>query len=152
MAQRDRRESAWQPSEQPTSLYEEDRGWGWTIFAGTMILIVGAFNIIDGLVAIFQTGYYRSIAAVNSIQLPVTNQLHTWGWVAFIIGIVMVFAGVAIYSRATWARWTGIVLAGLNMIFQLAFMASFPFWSFTMVLLDAAVIYGLAAYSGRRAY
>lgn len=130
----------------------DERGFGWSLFAGSMIILGGFFNIVDGLVAIFDANYYASIAANNSVHLPVTDQLHTWGWVAFIIGIVMVVIGFAIYARQNWARVAGIVLAGANAIFQLAFMAAFPFWSFSMILVDAAVIYGLTVSARGEAY
>ncbi|HZD65826.1 MAG TPA: hypothetical protein VE152_07000 [Acidimicrobiales bacterium] len=119
------------------------------MFAGSMILLVGFFNVIDGLVAVFNSHYFSAIAAGRGVTLPVVNnQLNAWGWVAFGIGVVMVLTALGIYARASWARVIGIVLAGANMIFQLAFLAAFPAWSFVMILVDALVIYGLAVHGG----
>ena len=36
-------------------------GWtGWIVFAGVMMLMMGAFHVIQGLVALFQDTYYLS--------------------------------------------------------------------------------------------
>jgi hypothetical protein len=50
-------------------------------------------NAFDGLVAITQARYIeRNIGG----QLPITNNVKTWGWVALIIGVIMLFAGFGI--------------------------------------------------------
>jgi len=58
---------------------------GWVTFAGVMIFIVGILNAFDGLVAITQSRYIeRNIGG----ELPITNNVKTWGWGALIIGIL----------------------------------------------------------------
>jgi hypothetical protein len=61
---------------------------GWVVFAGTMAIIAGVFNIIQGLVA-------------------------------------------------------GVVIAGVNTIVQLGFLAAYPVWSILIIALDVVVIYAL---------
>src|SRR6478752_4721071 len=74
---------------------------GWWTFAGIMVLVGGMLNAFDGLVAITQTRYIeRNIGG----QLPITNNVKTWGWVALIIGVIMLLAGFGILSGANWAR------------------------------------------------
>ena len=55
------------------------------------------------------------------------------------------WAGLRVLSmgRALVSRTIGVVVAGLNMLFQLAWLGHFPFWSFTMIVVDILVIYGL---------
>lgn len=124
---------------------EYDDGSGWRAFAGIMILISGTFNFIDGLVAVTKTNYFEQVAN-NEIQLPITNNIETWGWVAMGAGIVMVLAGLAIFTGSMWARVVGVIVAGLNAIFQLAYLAHFPFWSFTMILVDVLIIWALVVH------
>ncbi len=124
--------------------YDEGQGAGWALFAGSMIILGGFLNVIDGLVGIFQASYFKEISDTHSVHLPAVSQIHAWGWTALIIGLGMVVVGFFVYTRVAWARITGIVIAGLNMLFQLAFMAAFPWWSLTMILVDVAVIYALA--------
>jgi len=124
-----------------------DPGSGWRAFAATMILIGATLNIIDGIVAIANASYFRDVAG-QKVNLIVTDNLHTWGWVAIGVGAVMLMAGLAILAGAMWARVVGVIVSSLNLVFQLAFLAQFPFWSFTMILIDILVIYGLVVHGG----
>lgn len=124
---------------------------GWRVFAAVMILIGGLFNVFDGLVAALDTRYYlRIVQTRNGPQLVISNDLHGWGWFAFGVGLVMCAAAVFILAGERWARWVGAVIAGLDMIFQLAFLPVYPFWAIIMIGVDALVIYGLLARSSRR--
>ena len=61
----------------------ESDGFGWKVFAGIMILIVGALNVFDGLVGLTQENYIKQF---TNGQLPITNNVKTWSWVVLIIG------------------------------------------------------------------
>jgi uncharacterized membrane protein len=123
----------------------DERVSGWKLFAGIMLMIVGFLNIFDGLVAITQANYIkRNTGGV----LPLTNNVKNWGWVELIIGVIIVLAAFGVLSGATWARVVGIFVAGLNLIFQFAYLGHNQFWSFTMIVIDILVIYGLAAHGG----
>jgi hypothetical protein len=116
---------------------------GWWTFAGVMVLIGGVLNAFDGLVAITQTRYIeRNIGG----ELPITNSVKTWGWVALLVGIIMILAAFGILSGASWARVVGIFVASVNLMFQFAYLDHNPFWSFTMIVVDILVIYGLAGH------
>jgi hypothetical protein len=131
-----------------------DDGFGWKLFAGIMILIGGTFNVIDGLVGITQTNYIKDTAKSlggSGGNLPVTNNVKTWSWVVLIIGAVMILAGFLIFVGNMFGRVVGVLAAGVNAIVQLAYLPHFPFWSFTMILVDVLVIYGLVAHGGRLA-
>jgi hypothetical protein len=138
-----------QPDGRYAGTTDDDSGFGWKLFAGTMILIGATFNIIDGLVAITNANYYASIAANHDIQLPITNNIHAWGWTALIVGIVLLLAGFGVFSGATWARVIAVIVVSLNMIFQMAFLPSFPFWGLLILFIDGLVLYGLIVHGGR---
>jgi hypothetical protein len=124
----------------------DERVSGWKMFAGIMLMIVGFLNVIDGLVAITQTNYIRRNTGG---VLPLTNNVKTWGWVELIVGVIIVLAAFGVLSGATWARVVGIFVASLNLMFQFAYLGHNQFWSFTMIVIDILVIYGLAAHGGR---
>jgi len=124
----------------------ENDGVGWKLFAGIMILIVGTMNVFDGLVGITQVNY---ITRYTGGQLPVTNNIKTWSWVVLIIGVVMILAGFLIFVGNMFGRIVGIIVASLNALVQLAYLNHNTFWSFTMIIIDVLVIYGLAAHGGR---
>ncbi len=114
---------------------------GWATFGGIMILVVGILNVFDGLVAITQTHYIeRNIGG----ELPITNNVKNWGWVGLLLGILLILVGLGIFSGATWARFVGIVLVSLNLMFQFAYLGHYPFWSAVMIAIDIVIIYSLA--------
>jgi hypothetical protein len=125
------------------STYEEGTsGTGWVAFAGTMLILVGCFNVIDGIAALANSDYL-----VN--QLLFAN-LHAWGWFFLIWGAVQLCAGFAIYSGAGWAAIVGVVSAFGNAIAQLSWARAYPVWAVCAIVLDVLVIYGLVVYGGRR--
>src|SRR4249920_15223 len=100
----------------------DDAGYGWRSFAGILIIIAGFFNAIDGLVAIINANRIQGVVNGHA-TLPVTDQVSSWGWLVLIVGIVMIFAGFAIFSGATWARVVGILVASVNMVVQFSYLA-----------------------------
>lgn len=114
-------------------------GWvGWVYFAGTMLVLVGTFNLIEGLVALFKDQYY-----VPTRQGLLVLDITGWGWIHLIIGALAVVIGVGLFSGATWARVAGVILAGLNAIAQLAFLSAYPLWAAIVITLDVLVIWAL---------
>src|SRR5262245_3863119 len=113
---------------------------GWAVFAGTVLTIVGAFNIIYGLAAIFRD----QVVTTNGGHVIVWD-VTTWGWVLFIFGILQLCAGLALFTGATWARWFAVVLAGLNAIGNVGFLTVQPIWTSLIIALDIIVIYQLTA-------
>ena len=124
----------------------ESDGFGWKVFAGIMILIVGALNVFDGLVGLTQENYIKQF---TNGQLPITNNVKTWSWVVLILGIIMILAGFLIFAGSFFGRLVGIIVASVNALAQLAYLNHNTFWSFTMIIIDLLVIYGLAAHGGR---
>ena len=117
-------------------------GSGWIGFAGIMLILVGFFNIIDGISAIANADYL-----VN--QLLFAN-LDAWGWFFLIWGILQVFAGFAIMSGSTWGAIVGIVTAFVNAIAQLSWARTYPVWAIAAIVLDVLIIYALVVHGGRR--
>ena len=125
----------------------ESSGTGWKTFAGIMIIIVGTFNVIDGLRALTSSNQVEN--ALGNTELPLTNDVKTWGWVVLIIGAVMILSGFLIFSGNMFGRIVGVLVAGGNMIVQISYLDHNPFWSFTIIIVDVLIIYGLVAHGGR---
>src|SRR5215468_12481980 len=123
--------------------YEESiAGAGWITFAGILLIMVGFFNVIDGIAAIANSDYL-----VN--QLLFAN-MHAWGWFFLIFGAVQICAGFAILGGSTWAAIVGIASAFFNAIAQLSWARTYPVWAIAAIVVDALVIYALVVYGGRR--
>ena len=114
------------------------RGSGWRAFAGVLFIVVGAFNFIDGIVAVANAHYLSDHL--------VFGDLKSWGWTMLIFGIIVTLVGVAVMAGQVWAAWVGILLAALNAIGQLLFLPAYPLWSVIIIALDVIVIYGRAVY------
>jgi hypothetical protein len=121
----------------------EVTGWvGWIVFAGTMMMLIGTFHVIQGLVALFDDGYY--LVAQNGLVVSV--DYTAWGWTHLIAGVVVLAAGLGLFSGRAWARVLGVILASISAILNFAFIAAFPVWSLTVIALDVFVIYALTAH------
>jgi uncharacterized membrane protein len=120
-------------------------GWvGWVAFAGIMMVLLGAFHIIDGLIALFQDEYFL----VTRSGLAVDVDFTTWGWVHMIGGIIIVAAGIAVFAGQVWARVIGVLLAMLSAVVNLGFLSAYPIWSSIMILIDILVIWALTVHGG----
>ena len=131
------------PSAAVEGNYGERSGGGWITFAGVMIVIVATLNIIEGVAAISKSKFYVGDAKY------VFSDLNTWGWIILIIGCIQVLVALGIWAGNQFARWTGVVVVSLNLIGQLLFLPSYPFFALSVFALDVLVLYGLVAYGGR---
>jgi hypothetical protein len=121
----------------------EPTGWaGFVIFGAMMMILLGSFHAIAGLVAIFNDKYYL----VPSTGLVVSVDYTVWGWVHLILGLVAIAAGIGLFTGAMWARVTGIIVAGVSAIVNFAFLGAYPVWAITMITLDVLVIYAISAH------
>jgi hypothetical protein len=121
----------------------ERTAWaGWVFFGGIMMIMLGAFQIIEGIVALFNRSYYL----VSSTGLVVSVDYAAWGWAHLLIGILVLVAGFGVLSGRTWARVVGIVLAGVSAVVNLAFIAAYPLWATIIITVDVIVIYALAVH------
>lgn len=131
---------------------EQDRrstggAWsGWIVFASTLMVILGSFHAIAGLVGIFDEDYYR----VGENGLVVSVDYTTWGWTHLLLGILVACAGGALLRGAMWARIVAIVLAVASSIANLVFMAAYPLWSLIMITINFLVIYAVTVHGDRR--
>jgi hypothetical protein len=123
-----------------TERYAGPSAWaGWVVFGGVMLIMMGSFQVIEGLVALFDDGFY----AVRSNGLVINVDYNTWGWVHLIIGIVGVLAGLGLLVGNMLARVVGVAAAFLSAIVNLAFISAYPVWSAIMITLDVIVIYAV---------
>ncbi len=118
-------------------------GWvGWVVFGACMMVMLGIFQAIQGLVALSKETYF----AAPSSDLMVSVSYDTWGWVHLIGGLVVLAVGVGLFTGATWARVLGVAIAMVSAIVNLAFLAAFPVWSIIMITLAVLVIYAITAH------
>lgn len=115
---------------------------GWIVFAAIMLLLVGTFQLVAGLVALFQDQYYY----VANTGLVVHMDYTAWGWVHIGLAAINLFAGFGLLTAKTWARFWAIGVAGLSALANLAFLAANPVWVTIMITLDVLVIFALSVH------
>jgi hypothetical protein len=119
-------------------------GSGWVTFAAVMLGLAGTFNFFDGILAVSKSKFYTHDATY------VFSNLHTWGWIIMILGILQLVAAFTLFGGSEFARWFGIICASVNAIGQLMFVPALPVWSLAMFSVDVLIIYGLSVYAGNR--
>ena len=116
---------------------------GFILFAAFMLIMVGCFQALQGLIAILENEFY--VVTRNYLfQFDAT----TWGWVHLIFGVVVAFAGWGLFSGRPWARVVAITVAVLSAIANFLWIPWYQFWVFTIITLDVFVIWALVAHGG----
>jgi hypothetical protein len=116
---------------------------GFTVFAAIMMLMVGVFQALQGLIAIFENEFY-----VQTRNYLFEFDATTWGWIHLVIGLLVAFAGWGLLSGRTWARSVAIALAVLSAIANFLFIPYYPFWSLLIITLNIFVIWAVATRGG----
>jgi hypothetical protein len=143
MATREAEQTASVPRQQQRREVPEATGWtGWIDFAGIMMVLVGFFGAIEGLVGIFKDEYFL----VTKNDLLVSVDYTAWGWTHLILGVVIVAAGFGVIAGQLWARFVGIVLAMISATINIAFLSAYPVWSTIVIAMDVLVIWALAVH------
>lgn len=124
--------------------YSDEHGQGLVTFAGVMIMLAGVLNTIYGIAAIGKASFF-----VNDARYVFGN-LQTWGWFVLALGVLQIFAALAIWRGASWGRWFGVACAAVNAFLQVMWIPAYPLLAMTILTLDIIAIWGLLAYGGRR--
>ena len=116
------------------------RWGGWIAFAGWLMIIMGALDFFEGLIAVIRGNYY--VLTANQI---IVFDMKTWGWVTLGWGIVIALVGFGVLAGSGFARWFAIVVASLNFIVELGFVGSsaYPLWSIAILALNVIILYAL---------
>ncbi|SNY52996.1 DUF7144 family membrane protein [Paractinoplanes atraurantiacus] len=121
----------------------EPTAWvGVVVFAAVMLMLMGGFQIMEGIVAIVRDDYYLT---TNS-GLILTLDYTAWGWTHLIIGLIAVGTGIGIFAGQTWARVVGIIIACLSALANAAFLPAYPIWCAIVIAMDVLIIYALAVH------
>ena len=114
---------------------------GWTMFAGVMMILIGAFHAIAGLAGILEDEFY-AVTPNYVLEFDAT----TWGWVLLIGGAIVLFAGFSLFKGAVWARTVGVIIAAVSALVSFAWIPVYPVWSIIVIAIDVAVIWALTTH------
>ena len=114
---------------------------GFAVFAAVVMMMIGVFQAIAGVVALFNSSFYV-VGEKWVFQFNAT----TWGWIHLILGIVVFLAGVGLFSGAVWARTVGVILAVIVGVLSFAWLPWYPIWAIILITLSVFVIWALTAH------
>jgi hypothetical protein len=119
-------------------------GDGWLSYAGILVMIGGILNVIWGIAAIGKSDFFVGDARY------VISELNVWGWVALVLGVLLLFAAFGIFNGRSWAIWTGVICLSLNAVAQMLSIPAYPLWALALLALDMLAIYGLIVHGAFR--
>ncbi|MGH3681045.1 MAG: DUF7144 family membrane protein [Natronosporangium sp.] len=112
---------------------------GGVVFAATMMIMLGVWQVIVGIAAIAEDSVF-----VTTPDYTYDLDTTAWGWIHLVLGAVVAVTGFFLYTGAAWARAVGIVLASLSAIANFLFLPYYPLWALVVIALDVFVIWALA--------
>ena len=122
----------------------EVTGWvGWIVFAAVIMVMMGVFSIIGGLIAIFDDSWGE-----GALGRYAESTADRWGWTALILGVLVLFAAFGILKGATWARVVAVILTALEAFAHFGTVRGYPIWSMIVIILCVFVIYALTVHGG----
>ncbi|UPK75766.1 hypothetical protein MU582_03760 [Nocardioidaceae bacterium SCSIO 66511] len=121
------------------------RGSSWAlgtaIFAAALMLVTGAFQILQGIVALANDTYFVTLP-----NYTYEFDLTAWGWIHLVIGIVLILVALGLFSGNIWARAAGIAFASISAIANFLWLPYQPWWAILVIAIDVLVIWALATY------
>ena len=123
--------------------YETARsGWtGWIAFAGVIMIISGGLNALYGLIGVVNDEW---VVWTNRSSLYL--DISQWGWVHLVVGLVMLLAGIGVFSGNILARTVGVIVASVSLIANFFFIPAYPLWALIVITIDLLVIWALTAH------
>ena len=117
---------------------------GWALLGAIMIVMLGTLHICTGLVALVRP----EVLAGGRADLLLPVSLDALAWFHIVLGTVAVIVGVGLLRGLRWARVAAVFLAGLAALVNFAFIAVYPAWSVTALVMCAVVSYAVAMHGG----
>ncbi len=112
---------------------------GWVWFGAIVLVTLGLFNAISGLIAVFSPDTWVGMSEAGLVVLDVS----AWGWVHLILGAAIATVGFFLFSGRPWARIVAIVLVVFNALAQFTTLPVTPWWSLVTLTLDVFVLWAL---------
>ena len=114
---------------------------GWTVFAAFMMILLGCWWVIVGIVGLIDDDFY-----VRTRHYVFEFDTTSWGWIHLIVGAIVLISGFALYTGAVWARTVGVFVALLAALVAFAWLPWYPIWAILMVVAAISVIWALTAH------
>jgi hypothetical protein len=116
------------------------KGMGRMVFVAVLLLIAGTLNIIYGIAAVGNAHFFANTQYVFS-------NLHTWGWITIIVGVIQLTAAFSLFGGGTYGRVIGIFAASVGALESLLSIGgTHPWWSLAIFALCVYILHGLIVF------
>lgn len=120
----------------------EVTGWvGWIGFASLMLLISGAFHMLQGFISLFQ----NNVFVVGPEALWVFDY-NTWGWIHILGGLLAVLAAGSLARGHLYGKIYAVLAALVSAFASMAFVPVAPVWSSLVLVIDVLVIWAVTVH------
>ena len=109
-------------------------------FAGIMLIIGGAFQVIEAIAALVNDEYILVLP-----NYVFSLDLTGWGVIHLLLGLILAAIGVFLLLGKGWARIAGIVVAGISALINFSWLPYAPLWAILLIGIDVLVIWALAS-------
>jgi hypothetical protein len=109
-------------------------------FAGVLLLLASFFDILQGGSAVANDDLYT-----QGVEYLYKFDMTAWGWAHVVIGVLGVAVAIGIIMRAAWGQITGIMVAGLSILTNFAFLPAYPVWSAFIIGFNLVVVWALCS-------
>ena len=130
-------------SEYPST---EQRFAGGTSMAAAIIMVtVGIIQFFQGIAAVAENEVF-----VVGVDYVYKFDLTTWGWIHLVLGALVAIVGLALFTGASWARVSAIIVAAVSILANFLWLPYYPVWSLVIIALDVVVIWAVSTWSPER--
>jgi hypothetical protein len=111
-----------------------------TSFASVLLIVVGVFQSVQGLAALLSDDGFTTAKGYF-----LGEDGTKWGWVHLALGVAALAAGVALRTRAPWARGAAVGVATLSMFGNFLWMPYNPVGACVLLVLDFFIMWAAFA-------
>jgi hypothetical protein len=113
---------------------------GWAATGGILMVVVGGFKAISGLIGLFNDEWL-----VRGFDAYYFVDISALAWWYLLVGLFLLFAGLAVLNGRAWGRWVGVFAAGVAIISELLWLPIYPVWSILLITMYVFMMIGLIA-------
>ena len=113
------------------------RAAGWRACASVVLLMAGAINLINGISALHDPGFFTTHIVYSNLTF--------WGWAFIVWGVLQLAAGAMVMAGRDAGYRLGIGLAAVAIVLWFVMVFSEPTAALVGVSLNVLVVYGLVA-------
>jgi hypothetical protein len=133
-------EGSYQRQGARTTDNQEVSGWAlsFVFFAGVLMVLTGSFHVIEGFAAVLGGDFY-TVTDGYALKFDV----NTWGWIHIVSGVVLVVAGMALFSGSLIAKGICLVLSVASIVWSFFSIPYYPVWAILIIVFNIGVIWAL---------